>query len=237
MSQKQSWVVKVPQVRHANLSSWGNFLDLPFHRDAQWCLGDPDLFKHQRGPCMPPSPLLVKTLQRGGDRDIIMYVKSTGGISMSLIVFGWKTQKCPKSLSSAPWKSYPHRRHFSMRIKIILNYCLGQCLISQNRTILCKLSWSKSSLGLRLKWDSLLIPKPESKSRDLLTIQPNTRVQGSSGQHPRVCAQSGQRDKRQRWNSMHRQERLAHSEPTTSKRKVVRTACFLNSNNHKKTAL
>lgn len=28
------------------------------------------------------------------------------------------------------------RRHFSMRIKIILSYCLGQCLISQNRTIL-----------------------------------------------------------------------------------------------------
>ena len=34
---------------------------------------------------------------------------------------------------------------------------------------------------------------------------------------------------------MLRHECLAHSEPTTSKERVVRTACFLNnSNNHKK---
>ena len=35
-----------------------------------------------------------------------------------------------------PERATHTRRHFSMRIKIILSYCLGQCLISQNRTIL-----------------------------------------------------------------------------------------------------
>lgn len=186
MSQTQPWVVKVPQVRHANLSSWGNFLDLPFHRDAQWCLGDPDLFKHQRGPCMPPSSLLMKTLQRGGDRDITMYVKSTVVFLCHWLYLAERPRNVPSLSLQLPDRATHTRRNFSVRKKIILNYCLGQCLLSQNRTILYMLSWSKSSLGLRLKWGSLLIPKPEPTSRDLLTIQPNTRVQGSCGQHHRV---------------------------------------------------
>ena len=90
------------------------------------------------------------------------------------------------SLSSSLTELPTQGEIFQWEKKIILNYCLGQCLISQNRTILYKLSWSKSSLGLRLKWGSLLIPKPEPTSRDLLTIQPNTRVQGSCGQHYQV---------------------------------------------------
>lgn len=97
-----------------------------------------------------------------------------------------RPRNVPSLSLQLPDRATHTRRNFSMRIKVILNYCLGQCLISQNRTILYKLSWSNSSLGLRLKWGSLLIPKPEPTSRDLLTIQPNTRVQGSSGQHHRV---------------------------------------------------
>ena len=109
-----------------------------------------------------------------------------------------------------------------MRIKILLNYCLGQCLISQNRTILYKLYWSKSGLGLWLEWVSLLIPKPESKSGDLLTFWPNSRVEGSSGQHRQVwCTACDWRDKGQRQDPTHRRERLAHSEPITSKMKAV----------------